>query len=291
MKKVFILGFALLLFSCSQEDDASAKLILQQDVNTTDINIGYVSPYNDKGYPNGRLEEGTIDYHFKNETNLDLKIKPFFSLAFCDFNLGDTYDDVVYRGAIYLGDPNDVLYTPHLVGNSKKFGNYLDSNILQPFTLKNASITLSSTNPDTTVPIQSPSSSFVDGFDFYQAASNGIATTIGEEVVLANYGKLFYVQAEVFNNGVPVESTYLKANFPDVSSSLIYSNTGDWRTLYNDSFFGEKMVYNIHTSEICIPNTEQSTYTSKKVFTYAGKVYEMGMDSTSKKVEVYLKEI
>jgi hypothetical protein len=83
----------------------------------------------------------------------------------------------------------------------------------------------------------------------------------------------------------------LKADFPLVNSSSIYSNTGNWRTLYNDSFFGEKMVYNIRTGEICIPNTEESMYTSTEIFDYGSKRYKMGIANTASKVEVYLKEI
>ncbi len=282
MKKIFILGFALFLFSCSQEDNLPFDASLNEDVSTVDSLIGFKSPYDEQSP--SFTQNGTLDYIFKNETDLSFKITPYFSFCFED---GDE-DQSVYRYVFDLIDPIGGFDCIHLAANGKKYGNYLAANYSQPFLLGKESLSFGANQE--LVPLQS-SSSVIDGFDFNQGNPDGIATTFGEEILIANYGKIFYVKAEILDNGVSIENTYLKADFPTVSSSTIYSNTGDWQTLYPDSFFGEMMVFNIFTKEICIPNTELSIYTSTKQFAYAGKNYEMGMRSNEDTIEVYLKEI
>ncbi|MCS4239758.1 hypothetical protein [Myroides odoratus] len=285
MKKVFILGFALLLFSCSQEDTESLNSAESKDVSTIDPLIGYKSPYNEDGY-GSQLETGQIEYLFNNETNLTFKITPFFGLGFCDYGNGGV-DDLLFRG-FDLVDPVSGFDGIHLTANGKKFGNYIASHYSNPITLINSTKSIISTSPQLTVPIPGFSTR-ANLFDFSQGNPDGVASTSRETMAIAGFGKLFYAEVEVYKNGVLIFETYLKADFPLVNSSSIYSNTGNWRTLYNDSFFGEKMVYNIHTTEICIPNTELSTYLSKETFVYGGKTYKVGIASTTSKVEVYLK--
>lgn len=282
MKKIFILGFALFLFSCSQEDNASFDAPLKKDVSTVDSLIGFKSPYDDQS--SSFTHNDKLYYIFKNETDLNFKITPYFSFCFEDWD----EDQSTYRYVFDLIDPIDGFDCIHLAANGKKYGNYLAANYSQPFLLGKETLSLQP-NQDF-VPRQS-SSSVIDGFDFNQGNPDGIAATFGEEILITSFGKIFYVQAEILDNGVSIENTYLKADFPTVSSSSIYSNTGEWRTLYPDSFFGEMMVFNIYTKEICIPNTELSVYTSRKQFAYAGKNYEMGMRSDEEVIEVYLKEI
>ncbi|WP_410879902.1 hypothetical protein [Myroides sp. DW712] len=96
---------------------------------------------------------------------------------------------------------------------------------------------------------------------------------------------------QIADYGSIIHDTYAKADLPLVSSSSIYSNTGDWRTLYADSFFNEMMVYNTITNEICIPNTENSIYTSSSNFSYNSKNYHTGISSDEDGIEVYLIEI
>lgn len=286
MKKVFILGFALLLFSCSQEDPAPLNSSESKDVSTIDSLIGYTSPYyeHDDGSLS-QLQTGSIEYVFKNKTNLTFVVRPYFGLGYTDFYFSD--DNEHYRGfeitARFSG-----FYSPHLVANGKKFGNFIPSHYLSGITLINSSTSIISETGLVTVP--TPTSSFSDTvFDFFQGNPNGVATTIDEEDLLSMFGKLFFAEVEVYESGSLIHKTYLKADFPVVNSSAIYSNTGDWVTLYNDSFFNEKMVYNINSKEICIPNTELSTYLSKETFEYRGKTYKLGIVNTTSKVEVYLK--
>ena len=289
MKKVFILGFALLLFSCAQADTESLNSPESKEVSTVDPLIGYKSPYNDKG--STRLQKDMIEYLFNNETNLTFKIKPFFGLAFFDFeNDNDGTGRFTYRGFQSMADPTGLSYAPHLIANGKQYGNFMQSDYLNPITLVNTTKSLICTALPflITVPV-SMYTGEPEGFDFSQGNPDGVATTQGEIFRLASFGKLYYAEVEVYKNGVLIFETYLKADFPLVNSSSIYSNTGNWRTLYNDSFFGEKMVYNIRTGEICIPNTELSTYLSKETFEYGGKTYKLGIVNTTSKVEVYLK--
>ena len=290
MKKVFILGFALLLFSCAQEDTESLNSAESKEVSTVDPLIGYKSPYNDKG--STRLQKDMIEYLFNNETNLTFKIKPFFGLAFFDFeNDNDGTGEFTYRGFQSMADPTGLSYAPHLIANGKQYGNFIPSHYLNPITLVNTTKSIISVAP---FHIPVPTSMFYlesEVFDFSQGNPDGVATTRGELTNLSMFGKLYYAEVEVYKNGALIFETYLKADFPLVNSSSIYSNTGNWRTLYNDSFFGEKMVYNIRTGEICIPNTEESMYTSTEIFDYGSKRYKMGIANTASKVEVYLKEI
>ncbi|WP_353101413.1 hypothetical protein [Myroides odoratus] len=283
MKKVFILGFALLLFSCSQEDPAPLNSSESKDVSTIDSLIGYTSPYYEYDRSVSRLQTGSIKYVFKNKTNLTFVVRPYFGLAYFDF----LDSNERFRGFV-IATPGVGLYSPHLVANGKKFGNFIPSHYLSGITLINSSKSIISESNQVTVP--TPSFSFGDTFfDFSQGNPDGVATTSGEEVLVPRFGKLFFAEVEVYESGYLIHKTYLKADFPVVNSSAIYSNTGDWVTLYNDSFFNEKMVYNIKSKEICIPNTELSTYLSKETFEYGGKTYKLGIASTTSKVEVYLK--
>ena len=282
MKKVFILGFALLLFSCSQEDPAPLNSSESKDVSTIDSLIGYTSPYYEYDGTVDRLQTGSIKYVFKNKTNLTFVVRPYFGLAYFDFSDNNErfrgFDITTRYG----------LYSPHLVANGKKFGNFIPSHYLSGITLINSSKSIISESDLVTVP--TPSFSFMDTvFDFSQGNPDGVATTSGEENLVSRFGKLFFAEVEVYESGSLIHKTYLKADFPVVNSSAIYSNTGDWVTLYNDSFFNEKMVYNIKSKEICIPNTELSTYLSKETFEYRGKTYKLGIVNTTSKVEVYLK--
>jgi hypothetical protein len=290
MKKVFILGFALLLFSCAQEDTESLNSAESKEVSTIDPLIGFTSPYNDKGYSG--LETDMIEYLFNNETNFTFKIKPFFGLAFYDAdNDNDGTGRFTYRGFESMADPTSLSYAPHLIANGKQYGNFMPSHYLNPITLVNTTKSIISAAPFY-IPV--PTSMFYlesEVFDFSQGNPDGVATTHGELSKLSMFGKLYYAEVEVYKNGALIFETYLKADFPLVNSSSIYSNTGNWRTLYNDSFFGEKMVYNIHTTEICIPNTEESMYTSTEIFDYGAKTYKVGIASTTSKVEVYLKKV
>lgn len=283
MKKVFILGFALLLFSCSQEDPAPLNSSESKDVSTIDSLIGYTSPYYEYDGTVDRLQTGSIKYVFKNKTNLTFVVRPYFGLGYFDFSDNNER----FRG-FEITTNNGGLYSPHLVANGKKFGNFIPSHYLSGITLINSSKSFISKDSYVTVPTESYSPS-VNFFDLFQGNPDGVATTSGEEILMTWFGKLFFAEVEVYESGSLIHKTYLKADFPVVNSSAIYSNTGDWVTLYNDSFFNEKMVYNINSREICIPNTELSTYLSKETFEYGGKTYKLGIVNTTSKVEVYLK--
>lgn len=282
MKKVFILGFALLLFSCAQEDTESLNSAESKEVSTIDSLIGYTSPYYEHDRSVSRLQTGSLKYVFKNKTNLTFVVRPYFGLAYFDFS----DDNEHFRGLELKA--NRGWYSPHLVANGKKFGNFIPSHYLSGITLINSSKSIITQSDLVTVP--TPRFSFSDSiFDFSQGNPDGVATASGEENLVSMFGKLFFAEVEVYESGSLIHKTYLKADFPVVNSSAIYSNTGDWVTLYNDSFFNEKMVYNIKSKEICIPNTELSTYLSKETFEYGGKTYKLGIVNTTSKVEVYLK--
>lgn len=279
MKKFLVLGFALLLLSCSTEETSSIDSSTMNSERTIDTGIGYKSPYN--GTTSNRTQNGMINYTFKNETDLDLVVRPYFSLGFYDgTSTGTIYQSFFDLASIFW-------YSPHLIANGNKYGNYIVSNYTQPFFIGKGTLAMRSNQ---VVPIQSSSSS-KNGFSFDQGNPDGIETTPAEEVLMHNFGKLFYAQIEILDFGSSIHDSYVKADFPTVSSSSIYSNTGNWRTLYADNFFGEKMVYNTVTKEICIPNTENSIYTSKSNFSYNGKNYQTGIRSDEDKVEIYLVEI
>ncbi|MGS4347041.1 hypothetical protein ACKUSY_15925 [Myroides odoratus] len=279
MKKILVLGFAFLLWSCSTEETTSMDSSAEKSERTIDTSIGYKSPYN--GTISNHLQNGTINYTFRNETDLDLMISPYFSLGFFD----GTTTGPMYQTFLNLASGS--WYSPHLYVNGKKYGNYVAANYQQPFFFDTKTFTISSKQ---VVPIQT-SATVVNGFIFDQGNPDGVATTSGEETLLHNFGKLFYAKIEILDYGSIIYDTYAKADFPLVSSSSIYSNTGDWRTLYADSFFNEMMVYNTITDEICIPNTENSIYTSTSYFSYNGKNYQTGISSDEDGVEIYLIEI
>lgn len=281
MKKILVLGFALSLLSCSSEDQNSNDSITRQ-TNTIDTTIDYESPYNlNSSYGNG-LENGKIIYTMENTTNLLLKFQPVFGFAFYD-----GANDLDHWG-------NDLTssstYSPNLIENGNEYGNYIASNSATGIHLTNAAIQYNST---TTVPLQSATT---NGFYFdYNYAGQTILPF--ESSIISSRGKLFYITFDIYdmnnvdanNSPVYIAGTYLKAPFPMVDRDYIYSEPYPWKNMnLIDSRLGEKLIYNVETKEICIPNTQDSTYKSKMRFTYLGNTYEVGIKSNEYEVKIYL---
>lgn len=287
MKKIQLLGLALLLFSCSQEDSLNVDSQKEIDIKTVDGVIGYKSPYiHDLFGPHVTdLEHDTIEYTMENTTNLEFKFVPFFGFAF-----QDGVEDLMSWG--YYDLAMGQFYSPNLIANGNEYGNYLPGNWENPITLINESLSFTSF---TKVPYEDVD---MEGFTFVKDA-NGLSISGGERIMILTEGKLFYIKFEISdpnaldanNNPTQIVDSYVKNDFPMVSSASIYSNTYPWITMYEDSFFNEKMVYNQITKEICVPITEKSQYTNTKDFVYLGKRYQVGIKTDTYGHKIYLKEI
>jgi len=281
MKKILLLGLALSLFSCSQEDQVSSSTT-DKEVLTIDTNINYESPYNlSSSYGNG-LEHGTILYNLENTTNLLLKFQPVFGLAFYD-----GANDLNHWGTDLTSSSS---YSPNLIANGNEYGNYIASNSSTGIHLINTAVHYSGT---TTVPLQSATA---DGF-YFDYNFNGQTILSFEKNIISSKGKLYYIAFDIYdlnnfdanNTPIHVMGSYLKAPFPMVDYDYIYSEPHPWKnTNIIDSALGEKMIYNEETKEICIPNTQYSTYKSRLRFTHLGNTYEVGIKSNEYEVKLYL---
>lgn len=289
MKKLVLLGFVLALWSCSHDDSVKCDPPQEHNPIVYDTIIEYESPYfNDSHFATG-LKKGYIEFDMQNHTdNLIFKIIPYFGIAFHDG------EEDLNRMGIDLS--NGQFYGPHLIANGKEHGNYIPANWENPILMHPIPYPIIF-SAKTVVPYNSEEYD-LEGFDFNQN-SDGTAVSIGELVTILSEGKLFYVEFFIYDedrldaNNQPTEilHSYVKADFPLVTSETAYKETYPWKNLYEDSFFKEKMIYNVETKEVCIPNTELSQYTNVHKFDYKGKKYQVSVETNFFATEIYLKKV
>ncbi|MDM1045162.1 hypothetical protein HX004_09680 [Myroides sp. 1354] len=287
MKKILLFGLAFLLFSCSQDDKEIQSTPLE--TQTIDPSIGYNSPYyaDSSGYMDmGVTPNGYINYKLINSTNLFFTFTPYFGYGTFDFD--PNIPEILWPNSpsnssnIKIFDPSSIYYSPNLITNGKKFGNFipaeaitLNPNQQQTFIAYNA------------VPLQYPGMPTINGFNFNYTGST---VRSAERDIVGKMGKLFFIKFDVKNKTIPVANSTVKMNFPH--NLLQNGLPNNWANVgYVDSFFGERLVYNKNSREICITIEPNSQYTDTHRFTYQGRNYEVGILTNSTDVVIYLKQV
>ncbi|MBB1139346.1 hypothetical protein [Myroides sp. WP-1] len=140
MKKILLVGFALVLFSCSKEDGFVGNYQSEKEGKTVDNTIVYNSPYN---HNTGYLEEDSITYMFSNTTDLNIKIVPYFGYAY-NINYGynpfglfvpasgidvNPFDVVSHTSSVSVYHPGVSSLGPHIFyfANTPYFGGLVDT--------------------------------------------------------------------------------------------------------------------------------------------------------------------
>lgn len=267
MKKIILLSFALALFSCSKEDTSTIRSTDENDTRTIDSNIGYESPYD---YYN----QFNIDYKIINSTNLTFNLKPYFGLAYYDGNI-----DYIYYQWEFDNPSNDPLSDASYLGAyGNEYGNYVSpSNLitLPPFqTLSDGA---------GAVPcLDAPYTMLFDITDH---------TSLYEYSFIHKMGKLYFIEFAVLDGITMIESTKVKTNFPaDIKSTGYLPDP--WESLgVNDSYFGDELIYNTKTKEICLTIDKNYGAQDKHRFIYQGNEYEVGIRTNQTVVEIYLEQV
>ncbi len=267
MRKILALGLALFLFSCSQEDNSTISSVDDTDTKTVDTNIGYESPY-DQYY------SSNIVYKVVNSTNLTFRFVPYFGLAYYDGK-----NDYVYFGWDFANPTNDPLESATYLGaNGNEYGNYvwtLNQINSQPFTTLIDSV---GNVPCLDAPY--PMLFNITGH-----------TSLHEYSFIHKNGKLYFILFEVSDGKEMVESTKVKTNFPAGIKS-----SGDlpspWESLgINDAYFGDELIYNTKTNEICLTIDKDYGAQDKHRFMHQGNEYEVGIRTNQTEVEIYLEQV
>lgn len=280
MKKILLLGLALSLFSCSQEDQVSSSTT-DKEVSTIDNATGYRSPY-EYSSVHGLSISGAFDYNMVNNTRFVFEIVPYFGLGSYD---GDPVSDVYWQqagGAYGIGDPTSSYYAPNLTANGQKYGNFLpaDRSILKAYQSKVIHAPLYYP-----VPVDNPAYSFA-GFNFNFPGS---VFQPNDAYFLQKSGKLFFMKFRVVDSSTntTVAESMVKLSMPDYRSNNFAAN---WETIgREDSVFRDKLIFNRHSRELSIVIDDTSQYTDRFRFTYQNANYEVGLRSTSSNVLMYLR--
>ncbi|WP_353117161.1 hypothetical protein [Myroides odoratus] len=287
MKKILVFGLAFVLFSCSQEDKEIQSTTVE--TKTIDPGIGYNSPYyaNAAGQMDmGVLPNGYINYKLINATDLYFTFTPYFGYGSFDFDPNIT--DILWpispnnSNNLKIFDPSSIYYSPNLITNGKKFGNFIPA---ETITLNpNQQKTYTSYNA---VPFQVPGYPNTNAFNF-----NYTGSTVRnvERDLIGKMGKLFFIQFDVADKKSPIAHSKVKMNFPH---NLIQNGLpAPWVQVgYVDSFFGERLVYHKDSREICITIERSSQYQDTYRFSHNGRNYEVGIQTNTTDVIVYLKRV
>ncbi|MDM1045608.1 hypothetical protein HX004_12585 [Myroides sp. 1354] len=287
MKKLVLLGFVLALWSCSNDDSVKCDPPKEHNPIVYDTIIEYESPYYDDSHFATGLKKGYIEFDMQNHTdNLIFKIIPYFGLCFYDG------EEDLKRWAFH-DLTHELFYSPHLIANGKEYGNYIAANWDNPILVYPSPYPLIYSS-NIMIPINLEENQW-EGFDF-NIHSDGTVIPQTEFYEFIGDGKLYYVEFFIYDkdrldaNNQPTEilHSYVKADFPLVTSATAYKETYPWKNLYEDSFFKEKMIYNVETKEVCIPNTELSQYTNVHKFDYKGKKYQVSVKTNFFATKIYL---
>lgn len=267
MRKITWLGFALVLFSCSQEDNSTIRSIDKKDTRTIDTNIGYESPYD---YYN----QFNISYIIKNSTNLKFQVLPHFGLGFFDgkddltfFNWDLTNPD---------NEPNMDAY--RLISNGKEYGNYITP-------LNYISLNGFQTVSDSAGMVPCVGAPYSMLFDITGH------TTLLEYSMTHKFGKLYFIKFQIENGKETIAGSIVKTNFPHNIHSNIYLPSGWEKIGTDDSYFDEQLIYNKATKEICLTITDDSDFKDTYRFNYQGNTYEVGIRTNQTEVEIYLEQV
>lgn len=279
-----LLGLALSLFSCSQEDSSIVDSNKEKEVRTIDTAIGYESPYTYSTI-HGQHTNGPFSYTLINSTDLYIEIVPFFSYGSFDEELNNSIywpQTVRYK----IMDLASSYYSPNLTANGYKYGNFVEAHpiTLPPFFTR----TINTSGPP--VPFQTPEwpdTNNPNSFDF-----SGISNIV-ERGFLGKMGKLYFIKFIVSNsNGTTIADSTVKMNFPHNIHSEINPLPADWGEIgINDSYFNEQLIYNKITREICITITDESDFKDTYEFKHGNNKYEVGIKTTATEVNIYLKQI
>lgn len=239
MKKIFLTCLGLLLLSCSQDDNPTT-FGLDKKTTTIDTGIDYRSPYNYNGY----LENGHINYIFLNLTDFDFEVTPYFGLA-------------------YNTDPHGYYPPdyPYLNYNNQVYGNYLGATPIMVSAYD--MIDYSSYDPVPTI------HSYPNAANGYFDFPSDAASESGE---LLKRGKIFYIEFSV--DGSPTIGK-VKIPFPyEVNSQTGLSYP--WKTFnYTDNVFGDELVYNEETREVCSTINPETSVRDFLKFTHNGEEYKV----------------
>lgn len=287
MKRILLFGLALILFSCSQDEKDIQSTSLE--TKTIDPGIGYSSPYyaDASGYMDmGVLPNGYINYKLINATDLYFTFTPYFGYGGFDFDPNIT--DILWPNSpsngnnLKIFDPSNIYYSPNLITNGKKFGNFIPA---EAITLNpNQQKTYTSYSA---VPFQVPGYPNTNAFNF-----NYTGSTVRnvERDIIGKMGKLFFIKFDVKNKTTPISSSTVKMNFPH--NLLQNGLPTPWVNVgYIDSYFGERLVYHKESREICITIEPKSQYKDTHHFSHNGRNYEVGIQTNATDVIVYLKQI
>lgn len=265
MKKVLLACLTLTLLSCSKDDASSTSTQLDKNIQTSDPNIGYESPYNFYG-SGSNIEHNQIDYFFINETDYYFYVTPNFGIGF-HINDGNYYGN----GSMFntLGTGGQV------------YGNYVpaDELIIKPY----SSHLISSFLPV-------PNTAIMSGPNLF-SFSNPIITS-SEKSELAKRGKLFFYDFSVLHNNTPiVANERVKLNFPyDVNSST--GLPAPWANLpFSDNHFADELIFNKETLEVCSTISSSGIYKNKYTFNYGGVDYLVFVEQSTYKVIITLQKV
>lgn len=264
MRKILAFGLVLALFSCSQEDNSTINTVDDKDTKTIDTTIGYESPYDEYFSTN-------IVYKITNSTNFTFSLKPYFGLAYYDGAI-----DYKYHGWDFENPSNDPLSAAFNLGaNQREYGNYVSPSnaiVVSPF----GDLTDTAGN----VPcLDAPYTMLFDITDH---------TSLYEYSYIHKMGKLYFIEFEIFDGNFSVHSNKIKTNFPAGIKSTGYLPQ-PWESLgINDSYFGDELIYNSKTNEICLTIDKDSGAQDKAQFVYQGRKYQVGIRTNQTTVEIYL---
>ncbi|MDR0223952.1 MAG: hypothetical protein LBI32_02710 [Myroides odoratus] len=288
MRKILLLGAALSLFSCSQEDQVKQNSEMNKEISTIDAYIGYASPY-EYSPIHGQWSpsiSGPISYIMSNNTNLNIKMRPFFSYGSFDENLNNPEYWPQAGGNYNLIDPSSSYYSPNLTANGYKYGNFVEAEPIY-LTPSNRLRVMQVYGP---VPFQSPEWPDINDTNLFNFNYSGSPVNFTERGFLGKSGKLYFMKFSIEEaNGTGIEESIVKLNFPHNIHSDMGALPPNWETVgINDNQFGEEMLYNKLTREICITITDKSVYKDTYTFKYNGQMYEVGIRTTASTVEMYL---
>lgn len=280
MRKILLLGAALSLFSCSQEDQTALNNETEKDITTIDNVTGYRSPYEYSSI-HGLHIGAAFDYRMVNNSSFIFEITPFFGLGSYD---GEVDNDIYWEpagGSYGIGDPSSAYYAPNLTANGNKYGNFLPAEVTVLNAFRSRTIHAPSDYP---VPVNNPAYSFY-GFEFNFPGS---VFQPNDAYFLQKSGKLFFIKFRVAlaANNATIAESIVKLNFPDYRSNDFGAN---WETIgREDSVFREKLIFNKHSKELCIIIDDSSQYKDFYRFTYQNVNYRVGIRSTPTLIEMYL---
>ncbi len=289
MKRTLLLGLALTLFSCSNEDQATSGLDANKEVQTIDPYTGYASPYD---YSPGGAQSADFSYVFTNRTSYRLSFEAYFGLGaydgvsnseFWGLNLFDE-EIIIYDE---FGEPKDTIpniyYSPNLTLNGSQYGNYIKAERME---LLPRSVS-EYQGMGFAVPFYDPMSSTSNpGFTFNYPGS--IYRNM-ERDIISKSGKLFFIVFKVYDGNNTIASSVVRMKAPRDENFVVSDSLNNWKLVGKDSFFNERMFYHKDSREIVIPITSKSTYEDLYRFRDSGGVsYEVGIRTTNNRVEIYL---